>query len=174
MLISIVAVKWYYNRGGTLVGTCLEGCNQISSVSCRIKDKSVKIPVPCPLIEKEYSNGMGGADLLDQRTVAYKLDGKSSSGRYYLRFFFGLMNIAKSLIGAYNSHTSCRKVLLASVPLHLPVIQTTRSKCRCCYNAGIENKTYMQCNNVEYFYALFLVTIQETVLLISILRFKYA
>ena len=24
-----VAVKWYNNRGVTLVGTCLEGCNQI-------------------------------------------------------------------------------------------------------------------------------------------------
>ena len=119
--------------------------------------------------------------LIKERLLTmYKLDRKSSSGRYYLRLFFNLMDIAvvnshvvykalypkgmelldfkiviaKSLIGAYNSrcrntsitHTSRREVLPASVPLHLPVIQTTRGKCRYCYNAGIENKTYMQCN----------------------------
>ena len=174
---NIVAVKWYDNRGVTLIGTCLESCNQISSVRCRVKGKSAQIPVPCPSIVQEYNNGMGGVDLLDQRTAAYKLDRKSSSGCYYLRLFFNLMDIAvvnshvvykalypkgmelldfkiviaKSLIGAYNSrcrntsitHTSRREVLPASVPLHLPVIQTTRDKCRYCYNAGIENKTYM-------------------------------
>ena len=176
---NIVDVKWYDNRGVTLVRTCLEGCNQISSVSHRVKDKSAKIPVPCPAIVKEYNNSIDGVDLLDQRTAAYKLDRKLSSWRYYVRLFFDLMDIAvvnshavykalytkgmelldfkiviaKSLIGAYDSrfrntsitHTSLREVLPASVPLHLPVIQTTRSKCRYCYNAGIENKTYMQC-----------------------------
>ena len=34
---NIVAVNWYDNRGFTLVGTCLEVCNQISSVSCTVK-----------------------------------------------------------------------------------------------------------------------------------------
>ena len=53
----------------------------------------------CPSVVKEYNNGMGGVDLLDQRTAAYKLDRKSSSGRYYLRLFFDLMDIA-----AVNSH----------------------------------------------------------------------
>ena len=107
----------------------MEGCNQISSVSRRIKGRSAKIPVPCPSVVKEYNNGMGGVDLLDQRMADYKLDRKSSHGRYYLRLFFDLMDIAvvnfhvvykalypksmelldfkivilKSLIGAYNS-----------------------------------------------------------------------
>ena len=71
---------------------------------------------------------VGSVDLLDQRTAAYMLDRKSC-GRYYLRLFFDLMDIAvanshvvykalypknmelldfkiviaKSLIGAYNS-----------------------------------------------------------------------
>ena len=65
---NIVAVKWY--------------------------DKSVKIPVPCPLIVKEYNNGMSGVDLLEQRTAAYKLDRKSSNGPNYLRLFFKLMDNA--------------------------------------------------------------------------------
>ena len=60
--------------------------------------------------------------------------------------------LAKLLIGMYNSHSrntpvshvSRREVLPASVLLPLPVLQTTRGKCRHCYNGGIENKTYIQ------------------------------
>ena len=56
--------------------------------------------------------------------------------------------LAKSLIGTYNScsrntsvsHVSRQEVLPASVPLHLPVLQTTRGKCRYCYTEGIEKK----------------------------------
>ena len=69
--------------------------------------------------------------------------------------------LAKSLIGTYNSrtqntpvsHVSRREVLPASVPPHLPVLQTTRGKCRYCYTEGIENKTYIQCNTCEVFCA---------------------
>ena len=135
---NIVAVIWYDNRGVTPPGTCLQGCNQISSASQRVKDKSAKTPVPCPSIVKKYNNGMVGVDHFDQQTAAYKSNRKSSSKCYYLRLFFDLMGIviAKSLIGAYNRQyrntsitlTSRREVLPASVPLHLPVIQTTRGK----------------------------------------------
>ena len=122
-------MKWCDHCSVTLVGTCLEGCNQTSSDSRKVKGKSAKIPVPCPSTVKEYNNVMDGVDLLDQGTVAYKLDRKSSSGYYYLRLFFNLMDItvvnshvvykalypkgmelldfkiviAKSLIGACNS-----------------------------------------------------------------------
>ena len=74
---------------------------------------------------------MDGVDLLDQKTAAYKLHRKSSSGRYYLRLFFDSMDIsvvnshiiykklnpkgmelldfkivlAKSLVGTYNSRS---------------------------------------------------------------------
>lgn len=178
--INVVAVKWFDNRGVTLVGTNLDGCDQVSSVLRRVKGQSAKVPVSCPAIVKEYNAGMGGVDLLDQRTAAYKLDRKASSGRYYLRLFFDLMDIAvvnshvvfkalnpkgmdlldfkivvaKYLIGSYNSrsrnapstHLSRREVLPASVPLHLPVIQAKRGKCRYCSNAGLQNKTFIQCN----------------------------
>ena len=83
---------------------------------------------------------MGGVDHFDQQTAAYKSNRKSSSERYYLRLFFDLMGIVitKSLIVADNRRcrntsitlTSRREVLTASVPLHLPVIQTTRGKCQ--------------------------------------------
>ena len=45
---NVVAVKWYDNRDVTLVGTYLEGCNQVSSVSRRAKGKSAKISVSYP------------------------------------------------------------------------------------------------------------------------------
>ena len=57
--------------------------------------------------------------------------------------------LAKLLLGTCNnrsrntpvSHVSHREVLPASVPLHLPVLQTTGGKRRYCYIVGIENKT---------------------------------
>ena len=185
---NVMAVKWFDNRGVTLVGTNLDGCDQVSFVLRRVKDQSAKAPISCPAIVKECNAGMGGVDLLDQRTAAYKLDRKSSNGRYYLRLFFDLLDIAvvnshvvfkalnpkgmelldfkivvaKYLIGSYNSrsrnapstHISHREVLPASVPLHSPVLQTARGKCRYCYNAGLENKTYIQCNKCGVYLCL--------------------
>ena len=45
---NVVAVKWYDNHDVTLLGTYLEGCNQVSSVSRRVKGKSAKISVSYP------------------------------------------------------------------------------------------------------------------------------
>ena len=47
-----------------------------------------------PEIIKDYNSGMGGVDLHDQITVAYKLDRKSSGGCYYLKLYFDLMDIS--------------------------------------------------------------------------------
>ena len=47
----------------------------------------------CPDVIKMYNQGMGGVDLIDQRTAAYHLDRKSRV-RFYLRIFFDLMDIA--------------------------------------------------------------------------------
>ena len=96
---TVVAVKWFENCGVTIAGTCLEECDKISTVSRRAKGQSAKISVPCQEIIKGYNSGMGGVDLLDEKTVAYRLDCKSSSGRYYLRLFFDLMDIS-----VVNSH----------------------------------------------------------------------
>ena len=95
---------------------------------------------------------------LDQRTAAYKLHRKSSSGRCYLRFFFDLMDIAivnshfvyktlypkgmelvdfkiviaKSLIGPYNSR--CRNTSITHTPRPSP-----RSPSRICFTAFTSN-----------------------------------
>ena len=52
-----------------------------------------------PEVIKDYNSGMGGVDLLDQKTAAYKLDRKSSGGRYYLCLFFDQMDMS-----VVNSH----------------------------------------------------------------------
>ena len=72
----MVLVKWFDNREVTMVGTCLEECNKVSTVTRRVKGQSAKIPVPCPEIIKDDNSSMGGVDLLDQKTAAYKLNGK--------------------------------------------------------------------------------------------------
>ena len=38
----------------------------------------------CPEMIKGYNSGMGGVDIFDQKTAAYKLDCKSSGGCFYL------------------------------------------------------------------------------------------
>ena len=96
---NVVAVKWFDNRGVTMVVTCLEKCNKVSIFTRRVKGRGAKIPVPCPEIIKDYNSGMGGVDLLDQKTASYKLDRKLSGGCYYLRLFFDLMDIS-----VVNSH----------------------------------------------------------------------
>ena len=68
---NIAVVKWFDNCAVTLVGTALEGCDQISSVSRRAKGQSSKVTVPCPKMVKDYNSTMGVVDLLDQKTAVY-------------------------------------------------------------------------------------------------------
>ena len=44
---NVVAVKLFGNRGVKMVGTCLQECNKVSTVTRRVKRQSAKIPVPC-------------------------------------------------------------------------------------------------------------------------------
>ena len=84
--------------------------------------------------------------------------------------------LAKSLISTYNScirnttaiHVSLREVLPTSVPLHLPVLQTTRVKCKQFYTWGIDTKIYIQCNTRGVFSAWSPAIVLETVLQILI------
>ena len=84
---NVIAVKWFDNRGVIMVGTCLEECNKVSTVRRRVKGQNAKIPVPCPQIIKDYNSSMGGVDLFDQKTAAYRLDRKSSGTVITLDYF---------------------------------------------------------------------------------------
>ena len=66
-------MKWFDNRGVTMLGTYLEECNKVSTVTRTAKGQSAKIPVPCPKIIKDYNYGMGGVDLLDQENSCLKI-----------------------------------------------------------------------------------------------------
>ena len=67
--------------------------------------------------------------------------------------------LAKSLICTYNSrsrntpvnHMSCRKVLPASVPLHLPVLQTATEKCDTATLEGLRTKHTFNVIHVDFF-----------------------
>ena len=87
-------MQWYDNKSVVLIGTNIEECDTVSNVMRREKGKKGKIAVPCPNLVKWYNAGMGGVDLLDQRNAAHHVSRKSSGGRYYLRMFFDLMDIA--------------------------------------------------------------------------------
>ena len=54
------AVKWFDNRGVTLLGAGLEGCNQVLLVLSSIKGQSSRTFVPCSEMIKDYNSGMGG------------------------------------------------------------------------------------------------------------------
>ena len=81
------------NRSVLLLSSALEGINDILSVQRREKGLKTKSLVPYPNFVKLYNSSMGGVDLIDQRTVAYRLD-RESSARFYLHIFFDLMDIA--------------------------------------------------------------------------------
>ena len=91
---GLVAVKWFDNHGVTMVGSCFDECNKVSTVTPSVKGHSAKIPVPFPKIINDFNSGTGGVDHLDQKAAAHKLDRKSSGRRCYFRLFFDLMDIS--------------------------------------------------------------------------------
>ena len=90
---NVICVKWMDNRAVTMIGSNVGDSNQISSVLRRQKGASTKSAVPCPILVKHYNHGMGGVDLCDQYTAAYRLD-RRSKFRFYLRIFFDLLDVA--------------------------------------------------------------------------------
>ena len=90
---NTMACKWMNNRSVLLLSSALERMNDKLSVQRREKGSKTKSSAPCPKVVKIYNSGMGGVDLMDQRTAAYRLDRKSSV-KSYLCILFDLMDIA--------------------------------------------------------------------------------
>ena len=84
--------KWMDNQSVLLLSSALEGMYDIS-VERREKGSQSNSSVPCLKFVKLYNSAMGGVDLMDQRTAAYRLDRKLSA-RFNLRIFFDLIDIA--------------------------------------------------------------------------------
>ena len=62
--VELRAVKWFDNRGVTLLSTC-ESVNPRSDVSRFDRKEKKKVKVTCPSIVTTYNKFMGGVDLLD-------------------------------------------------------------------------------------------------------------
>ena len=71
---NTMACKWMDNWSVLLLSSALEGMYDIFSVQRREKGSKIKFLVPCPNVVKLYNSGMGGDDLMDHRTAAYRLD----------------------------------------------------------------------------------------------------
>ena len=70
---------------------------------------------------------MGGVDIFDQKTAAYKLDCKSSGGCYYLRSVFNLMDIS-----VVNLHAICIVLYPNGIELlHLKIYLAKLLICTC-------------------------------------------
>ena len=88
---NTMVCKWMDNPSLPLLSSVLERINDIS-VQRREKGSKTKSLVPCPKVVKLYNSSMGGVDLMDQPTAAYRLDRKSSV-RFHIHIFFDLMDI---------------------------------------------------------------------------------
>ena len=67
--------------------------NGILSVQGREKGSKTKSLIPCPKVANICNSSMGGVEVIDQRTAAYRLVRKSYL-TFYLQIFFDLMDIA--------------------------------------------------------------------------------
>lgn len=93
---------------------CLEECHKVSPV---LAEQNGRVGALCPEMIKDCSSGMGGVDIFDQKTAAYKLNCKSSGGCYYLRYVFDLMDIS-----VVNLHKICRGLYPNGIELlHLKI-----------------------------------------------------
>ena len=58
-----------------------------------MKGQSIKLAIACLQMIKDHHSGIGGVNLMDQKTPSEKVNWELTSGRYYLTLFFNLMDI---------------------------------------------------------------------------------
>ena len=71
----------------------MEEIEKCSTVQRRMKGSSSKTSITFPSHVKFYHKGMGGVNLMNQKTAAYQIDCRSKCV-FYLRIFFDLMDVA--------------------------------------------------------------------------------
>ena len=99
---NVICCKWFDNKPILLLAINIEGMDGMSNVMWRIKGSTTKTPVLRPNIIKKYNASMGGVDIIDQKTAAYRLDCKRKF-RFYLMMFFNLIGIA--IVNSYIVYT---------------------------------------------------------------------
>ncbi|XP_031356899.1 piggyBac transposable element-derived protein 2-like [Photinus pyralis] len=88
---KVVAVKWFDNKGVTLLSTYV-GLQPIEEVRRWSQTEKKYVHVPRPNIVKIYNMNMGGVDLNDMLVALYRT--RIGVKRYYLKIFFHLMDIS--------------------------------------------------------------------------------
>ena len=68
---NTMACQWLDNQSVLLLSSVVAGMKDILSVQRRKKGSKTKSSVSCPKVVKLCNSGMGGVDLMDQRTAAY-------------------------------------------------------------------------------------------------------
>ena len=92
---NTTACKWMDNRSVLLLSSA-SALERMNDILWFRGEKRVQIPSLWFLVLRLSSftiSGMGGVDLIHQRTATYRMDRKSSVG-FYLHTFFDLMGIA--------------------------------------------------------------------------------
>ena len=90
---NIIFRKWYNNKPVLLLKSNVNVMRGVSNIMRQTKGSATKAPVSCPNIPKLCNNGMGGADIMNQKTAPYRLDPKAKY-RFYLKMFFDLIDVA--------------------------------------------------------------------------------
>ena len=127
--VNTMACKRMDNRSVLLLWSALEGMNDTLSVQRRPKGSKTKSLVPCHKVVKFYNSGMGGVDLMDQHTAAYRLDWKSSV-RFYFLIFFDVMDIAcvNSYLIYNMKHTNNLSLLDYNIVVAKHVFNTIKTR----------------------------------------------
>ena len=68
---NILYCRWYNNKAVLPLTGNIEGMDTCSTVQRRMKGSSSKTPINCHSVVKIYNKGIGGIDLMDQKTAAY-------------------------------------------------------------------------------------------------------
>ena len=102
---NIICCKWYNNKPVLFLKSNVNGMSGISNIMRRTKGSATITLVSCPNVIKLYNNGMGGVDIMNQKTAPYRIDCKSKY-RFYLKMFFDLIYVA--LVNSHIVYTTLR------------------------------------------------------------------
>ena len=111
-----ISCKWFDNRAVHLLGSSVKGFDAVSVASHWQKGAATKVNVSCPAMVKIYHHGMGGVDLMDQYTAAYRLDSRARFS-FYLRIFstYGMLAVPIPILSSIKSSPKGRVACLSNL-----------------------------------------------------------